>query len=148
MLDFLRSSKASVKEDLSANTTNKTADTLRRLRDSHKKVFVQFEGGNVSYACNIGAFNLEHNVIVVSNLCPDIPIASLRKGTIVSVTAHEQGIGVNLECSYLEPLIESQNSALQLKMPKNLGAHSTRNLNSLFSGDSREILALSKHALK
>lgn len=132
MLDFLRGSKALVKEDISANTKNGVAELLQRLRDSHKKVFIRFEGENVTYACNIGAFNLSHHVIVVSDLCSDIPPATLQKGKAVSVIVREQGRGIDVECSYIEPLVENQTGALQLKLPRDLGAPSGDELHSLF----------------
>lgn len=132
MLDFLRGSRALVKEDIGANTTNETAELLQRLRDSHKKVFIRFEGENVTYACNIGAFDLRHHVIVVSDLCSDIPPATLQKGKAVSVIARDQDRGISLDCSYIEPLVENQTSALQLKLPRDIGKSPMRNLHSLF----------------
>ena len=148
MLDFLRSPTASVKEYMSAETTNEIVDTLNRFRDSCCKVSVQFAGENVSYTCNMSAFNLKHNVIVISNLCPEIPMTSLRKGNAVSVAVHERGGVTNFECSYLEPLIENQNTALQLKLPKNFGVRSKKNLHYLLDGIQGEKLKLSKHGLK
>ncbi len=133
MLDFLRSSKALVKDDICANTTTELAVILKWLRDSGKKVFIQFEGENVSYACNIGAFNLTHGVVVVSDLYSDIQPSTLQKGRAVNVSVRNQGRGLDIECSYVEPLVENKISSLQLAMPKHLSAEALESMRSLLA---------------
>ena len=133
MLDFLRSSKALVKDDICANTTAELPVILKWLRDSGKKVFIQFDGENVSYACNIGAFNLTHGVVVVSDLYSDIPPSTLQKGRAVSVSVRNQGRGLDIECSYVEPLVENQISSLELALPKFLTAVALEEMRTLLT---------------
>ncbi|PCJ27299.1 MAG: hypothetical protein COA96_03695 [SAR86 cluster bacterium] len=118
MFKFLRNLISLINSSFNSSRLDELIDIIIELRDSGNEVSVQIDGDSATYTCTVDGFNAKHHVLVISNMRPSMQMNSLQKGKGMRVRAGKHGKIINFECSYLEPLIENQNTALQLKMER------------------------------
>ena len=120
MVEFLRKLGSMIDRSIDSSSISEFSGALEELRNSAKQVSVRFEGDDNSYTCSIGAFNMEHHVVVINNIYPEFGVGALRRGGRVNLAGDSRGLSLNMDCSYIEPLIGDEKMALQLKLPKRM----------------------------
>ena len=101
---------------ITTNSSKDVAEVLAKLKGSGTKVEIKFQGDSRTYNSCVSAFNAKHKVFVLDNMHPPVPSSAFRKGRTVTVSTGNNGQAVELESTYMEPLLANQDMGYQMKV--------------------------------